>query len=163
MTELNQLTHSYWQSNGKYQELADKLAKLIPSLGACDNDALELMRVVSNLYYDLYNNGLCNADHRLPPVQDMMRKYKQQLLAYMTQEQYERVYGCWEERHYDEEDDEGFIWSVAGGDYYPDYDHEAGWFTLELEQAFEALADASVLIAAKELGLSSVDIGQIND
>lgn len=64
---------SYWASNGKYQEFADKVEKLIPQSGAVINDLpsflqdkqafkplLECFRVYSNIYYDLYNNGGTN-------------------------------------------------------------------------------------------------------
>jgi hypothetical protein len=59
MTEKN-----YWGGNGTHQELADRLAKLVPTEGpvlkARRNPALERFRQASNAYYDLYNNGGCN-------------------------------------------------------------------------------------------------------
>ena len=64
---------SYWANNGKHQEFADKVEKLIPQSGAVINDLpsflqdkqsfkplLECFRVFSNIYYDLYNNGGTN-------------------------------------------------------------------------------------------------------
>ncbi len=55
---------SYWGSNGKHQDLHDKLRPLIPNSGSVENPnvnkALEKFRKASNCYYDLYNNGLCN-------------------------------------------------------------------------------------------------------
>lgn len=49
---------TYWDSKGKYQELAEAAESLIPMEGSCDNDApLELVRVVFNLYHDYCNNG----------------------------------------------------------------------------------------------------------
>jgi len=58
-------TNSYWNGKGKYQELGDALQKLIPREGACEsprskNKALDKYRRASNVYYDLFNNGLCN-------------------------------------------------------------------------------------------------------
>lgn len=66
---------SYWANNGKYQEFADKVEKLIPQSGAIVSrynlpyslepkqsfkPLLECFRVFSNIYYDLYNNGGTN-------------------------------------------------------------------------------------------------------
>jgi hypothetical protein len=55
----------YWDNTGTHQALYTELHKLIPSIGACDNARttnrkLEKLRVASNCYYDLFNNGLCN-------------------------------------------------------------------------------------------------------
>ena len=55
---------TYWNSNGKYNELAEKLQALIPFEGQVSrprkNKKLEKFRKAVNCYYDLYNNGLCN-------------------------------------------------------------------------------------------------------
>jgi hypothetical protein len=55
---------TYWNNKGKYQALANKLDKLIPSEGSVSNPtknkALEKYRRACNAYYDLFNNGLCN-------------------------------------------------------------------------------------------------------
>lgn len=50
----------YWNSEGKYQEEADQLEKLVPSEGHCQNNDVDLFRVASNIYYDILNNGGCN-------------------------------------------------------------------------------------------------------
>ena len=58
------MTNTYWNENGKYQDLVPKLQALIPIMGEVENarknPALERFRVASNCYYDLYNNGLGN-------------------------------------------------------------------------------------------------------
>ena len=58
------LTNTYWNSNGKYNALAEQLQALIPAEGAVanprKNKKLEKFRKAVNCYYDLYNNGLCN-------------------------------------------------------------------------------------------------------
>lgn len=56
---------SYWDYNGRYQAIYDKLKVMIPDEGACPdakgkNRKLEKLRVAANCYYDLFNNGLCN-------------------------------------------------------------------------------------------------------
>jgi len=57
-------SQTYWSNKGKYEALSAELNKLVPSSGevenADDNPALETLRIASNCYYDLYNNGLWN-------------------------------------------------------------------------------------------------------
>jgi len=63
MAEVN-YENTYWSNKGKYEALSAELNKLVPSSGevenADDNPALETLRIASNCYYDLYNNGLWN-------------------------------------------------------------------------------------------------------
>ena len=58
------MENTYWNRNGKYNDLAEKLQALIPIEGAVENPRknkkLEKFRKAVNCYYDLYNNGLCN-------------------------------------------------------------------------------------------------------
>lgn len=55
---------SFWNNDSDLQDVADRLAALVPAMGAVEqprkNKALERFRRASNCYYDLYNNGLCN-------------------------------------------------------------------------------------------------------
>ena len=64
---------SYWANNGKHQEFADKVRKLIPirdsvmlslphslEVKQSFKPLLECFRVLSKIYYDLYNNGGTN-------------------------------------------------------------------------------------------------------
>lgn len=59
---------TYWDNQGKYQKLADRLLELIPSSGKVEdfenNPKLERFRLINNAYYDLYNNGGMNNDNR---------------------------------------------------------------------------------------------------
>lgn len=55
----------YWNQTGKHQAVYVKLHALIPRSGPLpearsSQRALEKLRVASNCYYDLFNNGLCN-------------------------------------------------------------------------------------------------------
>lgn len=54
--------NTYWNNNGKYQELYDKIKGLVPAMGKADRIHVELLRNVSKLYHDFYNNGLGNLD-----------------------------------------------------------------------------------------------------
>ena len=57
------LTDTYWSGKGRHQEDYDTLFKqLVPAQGKCETTRGELIRAISKLYYDLYNNGLCNID-----------------------------------------------------------------------------------------------------
>lgn len=60
---------TYCSNNGKYQEQAKELEKLIPISGRCAESYLELFRIAGNAYYDIYNNGGCNS-HRFKVLYD---------------------------------------------------------------------------------------------
>lgn len=51
---------TYWNDNGKYQEWVDKTSKTIPDMYFTDNEYMNTFIEMSNLYYDIYNNGGCN-------------------------------------------------------------------------------------------------------
>ena len=51
---------TYWNGNGKYQKEYEILVKLIPEKGRSKFENIELLRCISNIYYDYYNNGFCN-------------------------------------------------------------------------------------------------------
>lgn len=57
---MNKISN-YWDGTGRFQNLANELAKLIPAAGpvanARKNAKLERFRKVANAYYDLFNNG----------------------------------------------------------------------------------------------------------
>ena len=55
--------NSYWSGNGKYQKKYDRLQKLIPDTGHCEQDELDLLRIFGNLYYGLMNNGDFSIDN----------------------------------------------------------------------------------------------------
>ena len=59
------MNKTYWTGQGRYQEHADVLEKLLPMSGEVydaqgANKHLDAYRRAVNCYYDLYNNGLCN-------------------------------------------------------------------------------------------------------
>ena len=66
------ITNVYWYNRGKYQNLAERLEKMIPLKGSVKNPrknkALEKFRKAANCYYDLYNNGLCNRANQFRQV-----------------------------------------------------------------------------------------------
>lgn len=54
--------NTYWCEKGKYQEQYDSIEHLVPDRGESDDPAIELLRCMGNIYYDVYNNGGCNFD-----------------------------------------------------------------------------------------------------
>lgn len=51
----------YWHEAGKHQaDYARLCDELIPAVGKCDTVAGEILRCVTRLAYDLYNNGMGN-------------------------------------------------------------------------------------------------------
>lgn len=67
------MSKSYWSKSGRHQRLYDRLyAKLVPDSGEAGSDAGELLRTVSNVYYDIYNNGGCNLlDSKLSDLEEL--------------------------------------------------------------------------------------------
>lgn len=56
-----QKTHNYWNDNGAYQSLYDAYyERLVPSSGNAGTVLGEMLRATSRIYYDYYNNGMCN-------------------------------------------------------------------------------------------------------
>ena len=54
------MQNTYWNNQGKFQADYDRLVELMPGMGNCDTVAGEMIRSVSRLGYDLYNNGMGN-------------------------------------------------------------------------------------------------------
>lgn len=54
-------TKTYWNNNGQHQAIYDRLSEaLVPMSGGCETVEGELLRAISKVYYDYYNNGLGN-------------------------------------------------------------------------------------------------------
>ena len=55
------MENTYWNNNGKFQaEYTRMMDELVPAMGNCETVAGELIRSVSRLGYDFYNNGMGN-------------------------------------------------------------------------------------------------------
>ena len=126
------MDNTYWNGSGKYQELTDDIEKLIPRQGAAGTPELDLFRISSNAYYDLYNNGGCNIS-RFKACAAVCKTFEPQLMANGVNAvdliTIELVAGA-------DDGGEGF--------YSPD-------FTPEVFEAFERLSDAAVLIVKASL------------
>ena len=49
--------NTYWNNNGKHQEWADKVSETMPSMYYTDNKHMNVFIAMSNIYYEIYNNG----------------------------------------------------------------------------------------------------------
>jgi hypothetical protein len=59
--EMRRHHGTYWNGKGRHQRLYDRLyPKLVPDADEAGSDSGELLRTMSNVYYDIYNNGGCN-------------------------------------------------------------------------------------------------------
>lgn len=57
MSKLN-YKNTYWNDKGKYQkEMVELRDKLFPALGENETYHGEVLRCISNIYHDVYNNG----------------------------------------------------------------------------------------------------------
>lgn len=78
------MKQTYWAHNGKLQVVADAMSQMIPTQGECTKGSLlELFRLAVNTYQDLYNNGMGNAEVRLPHFIDALGELK--ALGYVEQ------------------------------------------------------------------------------
>ena len=59
---------TYWNGKGTYEELSQKLEAMVPAEGQVPNPEinrwLERFRLMSNAYYDIYQNGGGNVGRR---------------------------------------------------------------------------------------------------
>jgi hypothetical protein len=61
----------YWTNEGKFQKLSEKLQERVPAIGKVEgkgNRRLEKFRRAANVYYDVFNNGLCNRGSEFKPI-----------------------------------------------------------------------------------------------
>lgn len=153
----------YWNHEGKHQSYVEALNSYTPSEDKVEDTTLELFRVASNLYYDLYNNGLVNALITVPPfldhledmflsqedilneIEDMdhfknsVRDIEEFLNDYQKAEHESRYVYC------EDSEDEEYIEGL-----YPD--------SSTCEEPMEHILDNIILICAKKL-----ELGKNND
>jgi len=57
---VHNMENTYWSNTGKYQVDYDRLVNLVPMSGNCTTIAGEMIRAVTRLAHELYNNGMGN-------------------------------------------------------------------------------------------------------
>lgn len=56
---------TYWNNKGKFQAQYDYIySNLMPDYGSSTNEHIEVIRCVSKIYYEYYNNSNCNTYDR---------------------------------------------------------------------------------------------------
>ena len=126
----------YWNNAGKYQELSQKLEKLIPNSGDCEDTRLELFRLVSNAYYDIYNNGGCNA-HRFRLLKEFLAKTG---MPDTFSAKEAKTLKAWLEKASDGEE-EGYLFDFRNSPEWLESSH------IEILNLFEKLTDWTILQA----------------
>lgn len=79
--EIKQGTGTYWGNVGKYQ-LASKIIhdRFVPQVGPSGTESGEIQRTLQNFYYDVYNNGLDNADVSGDEWYDFIEEHENELI-----------------------------------------------------------------------------------
>lgn len=78
---------NYWRGNGIYQTEYDELYdKLVPSSGEAPTVHGELIRGISRLTYDYYNNGNCNVREAIRNYEVVIDPYYMDMIDFMFDE-----------------------------------------------------------------------------
>ena len=73
----------FWDGTHPLYALQEQLhAELVPPQGKANTPHGELLRCATNLYYDVYNNGFCNA-RVLEPQVDAVAAMRDELIPYL--------------------------------------------------------------------------------
>ena len=79
-TQAPFLAAAFWDGTHPLSNLQEDLTeKLVPAFGDAMTPHGELLRCMSNLYYDVYNNGYCNREVLFGEL-DKLAEFKPQLL-----------------------------------------------------------------------------------
>ena len=133
---------SYWSNNGRHQAEYERLRVLVPKEGPAPTPAGEIVRCLSNVYYDIYNNGGCNLHlPRLAAQWDYLRGWSGALGVTQAPPEFAAV-------------DAALMRQRRDGDYLPSNDEWGDDDDAEPSQAFpyadlEVVADAFILLAVK--------------
>lgn len=134
--------NTYWEHNGKHQDVMEKMMPLVPAYGECaEGSLLELYRVMQGAYYDLFNNGLGNVEVRVPPlVSELARLRDKGVLAQASTTVQDAVLelNSFYKEYMQAEASAGWVENADDGDEYweDDYPCPGG-----LKGAFEVLMD----------------------
>lgn len=90
------MEHTYWNNKGKFQADYDRLLPFMPDSGPADTAAGEIIRAISKLGYDFYNNGMGNntsgAVNYLRRMAAIDQETYQTIYAYTRGQTYEGYY-----------------------------------------------------------------------
>ena len=77
---------TYWESNGKYQYIADKIGNNMPNWGYTENPYMNIYIAACHFYYDCYNNGGCNYDVYANDYEEMLPVFLRKEFSFVRKE-----------------------------------------------------------------------------
>jgi hypothetical protein len=72
-------SETYWNGRGLHKAKYEAAQEQIPAQGRAATMELNLLRVVVNLYYTLYNDGSCNLEIKQPPVKFFLADFSSEI------------------------------------------------------------------------------------
>lgn len=108
----------YWNHKGKYQKLYEELReKYVPKYGEAETEHGEIVRIVSRLYYDIYNNGAWNfgalEDERRWLVKHSPESLKAGTIRFITKPQKEMIGNQFYREFLDKYVDAAILWAAS--------------------------------------------------
>lgn len=143
------MSNTYWNNKGKYQREYDALWKHVPMRGMTKDRFLNALIGISKIYYDVYNNGLCNEEVVLDYAEDHIRE----IIPYLSEEEQEVIERVLKQKTQIEEVEEPvYIYDEEGYetdeiDYYSTREEEVVNLTQEDYKDYERAIDAIVKLA----------------
>lgn len=143
------MSNTYWNNKGKYQREYDALWKHVPMRGMTKDKFLNALIGISKIYYDVYNNDLCNEEVVLDYAEDYIRE----IIPYLSEEEQMVVERALKEKTQIEEveepvyvvDEEGYETDEV--DYYSTNEEEVVNLTQDDYNDYERAVDAIVKLA----------------
>ena len=89
---------TYWNSNGKYQELYKEIFKYVPKEGDSNDTRLQAVISVNRLYYDIFNNGGWNTTSDAQPF-----LYIKSILIHDEFPALQALFECFDEENLDDD------------------------------------------------------------
>jgi len=132
---------TYWNNDGKHQQKYEDLWKLVPEFGRSSEANVDRVRLVSNLYFDYYNNGWDRGVVNERRVTDFLENEEIKKLVIESGNAdaiatYTRIADGWDKyQNEDDEDDYDRVFKIEGvGE--PD-------FELGLEALFDLILESA--------------------
>lgn len=129
--------NTYWNSKGNYQIESEVLQDLVPAKGEAEGDT-EIFRCITNIYYDIYNNGGGNLGVRSDELKSVKSHLESQGISVpnWVAKQYKNA---WDVECYCDVDDYDEVCDC--------YDSDSFHFTLtqEIINELEAIRDSIIM------------------
>lgn len=124
---------TYWDNEGKYQEQYTKAwEQLIPLQGEAEDGWPELLRCISRIGYDYYNNGFCNLWRTWDDGDTKMDSYYESIVEYLEDNLPNDLY----------KDLRAFLYDAKG---YGNWSDQAGIIDRITDHILEGIAEDGLL------------------